>query len=177
MIYVFIPIAIGQCINPLVLSGLKAQTVPCDINVCAAQGIVDSQRNYCSDRIAGEIKSRDLCVSNTKKIKCDYVLSIDSDIVLTDNKSIELMHNCLLKDSSLGAVALWFDRGKKNTLWLPHVTLKVMLFKKLVFEKIDFTEHRCSCTCNTVKKQIEKLGYKVRYIDFVNRGYEINQKL
>lgn len=171
---VLIPLSDKQCIDNRVLHGLQLQSVLCTQLTCIAAGVESSQGIQSPERIAGEIKSRTLQVQQAVNSTNEYILSMDRDIVLTDPNAIHEMIDCLWQNRELGAVALWFAQGRKTTVWLPHVHLKCMLFRREVLAKIDFdkTDER-GCTCNAVKYQIEAMGYKVRYLDFVNRGKEI----
>ncbi len=170
-----IPIAIGQAIGTGVLAGLQRQTISVNPVICAAEGVINSQRNYSPERLQGEIRSRDLCVANAVNIPGKYVLSIDRDIVLTDDNTLADMINVLDSDQSVGAVSLWFGNVAKKTVYLPHISLQCCLFRRNLFCKLDFTQHKYEygCTCQTVKKQIEVQGYKGRYLDFKKRAEEI----
>lgn len=169
-----IPIAIGQTIDHRVFEGIRNQTIPLSPIICAAKGVIDSQGNYCLERVRGEVQSRDLQVQNAKHLKGEYILSIDRDIVLTDRHAVQAMVECLQENQELGAVGLWFERGRKITVWLPHIYFKCILFRREVFSKIDFTKHDVrSCSCYTVKQQIEGMGLKIRYLDFERRGVEM----
>lgn len=173
--YCLIPLAAGQTINSEVFKGIHDQSVLLSPIVCAAKGVIDSQRNCCLERVRGEVQSRDLQVQNAKHLKGEFILSIDRDIVLKDSRAVQAMVDCLQEHNGLGAVGLWFGKGTKTTVWLPHVYFKCVLFRREIFSRIDFSKHNMNtCSCNTVKCQIEQMGYKIRYLDFVNRGKEIS---
>jgi len=172
---VLIPVSDKQIIDSRVLHGLQLQSVPCTQLTCIAAGVENSQGIQSPERIAGEIRSRNFQVQQAINCTDDFVLSLDRDIVLTDPNAIHEMIDCLWQNRELGAVAMWFGKGRKTTVWLPHVHLKCVLFRREVLSKIDFdkTDVR-GCTCNAVKCQIEAMGFKIRYLDFVNRGKEIS---
>jgi hypothetical protein len=172
---VLIPISDKQRIDSRVLHGLQLQSVPCIQLSCIAAGVENSQGIQSLGRIAGEIRSRTLQVQQSINCTDEYILSMDRDIVLTDPNATHEMIDCLWQNKDLGAVALWFGQGMKTTVWLPHVHLKCVLFRREVLARIDFdkTDVR-GCTCNAVKCQIEEQGFKIRYLDFVNRGKEIS---
>lgn len=168
-----IPIAIGQVIGAGVLAGLQRQTVSVNPVICAAEGVINSQRNYSPGRLQGEIRSRELCVANAANIPGKYVLSIDRDIVLTDENTLADMIKALDSEPSTGCIALWFGRCAKTTVYLPHISLKCCLFRRSVFCNLDFTKCQAGCTCQTVKQQVDAQGYKGRYFEFIRRGFEL----
>lgn len=171
---VLIPLSDKQYIDRDVFNGLKIQSVPCTPLICIAKGVQSSQGNRTLERTLCEMQSRDLQVQNAKNLRGELVLSIDRDVVLSDPNAVQTMIDCLNANPELGAVGLWFGKGRKTTVWLSHVYFKCVLFRRSVFARLDFTKHNINtCSCNTVKCQIEEMGFKIRYLDFVNRGKEI----
>lgn len=172
---VLIPISNKQTIDSKVIEGLKTQTIPCEYVACVAEGVKHSQGVQSPERVAGEIRSRKLQVLEAQSISAEFVLSMDRDIVLENHEAVNDMVDCMIENEELGAVALWFKQGRKTTPFLPHIPLKCMLFRSAILAKIDFDKIETGeCTCVLVKRQIEQMRYKVRYLDFVNRGKEIS---
>lgn len=169
-----IPLSDKQYIDKRVFEGLKNQSIPCSPVICIAKGVQNSQGNRTLERTLCEMQSRDLQVQNAMNMTGEFILSIDRDIVLSDPDAVQTMVDCLNENPELGAVGLWFGKGRKITVWLSHVYFKCVLFRREVFSRIDFSKHNMNtCSCNAVKCQIEQMGYKIRYLDFVNRGIEI----
>lgn len=168
------PLAIGQRIGSGVISGLCSQGMPMPIIICATEGVIHSQRMQLPDRFVGESRSRSLCIESVKHTGCDYVLSIDRDIVLTDKNAVADMVTALDAEPETGYVALWAERGNPpQSVYSDHVALKCCLFRSTVFSDLNFSAQHRGCTCLTVMRQAASIGYTGRYLDYKNRGYEI----
>lgn len=108
IIPIFIPISTGQTIDYEVIKGILIQKIPTTLFICSSSGIINSNRNYSFERTQGEIKSRELCTLNALKMKSNYILMMDRDIILTDKNAILDMINVLDIEFNIGYVALWF---------------------------------------------------------------------
>lgn len=126
IIPIFIPISTGQTIDYEVIKGILIQKIPTTLFICSSSGIINSNRNYSFERTQGEIKSRELCTLNALKMKSNYILMMDRDIILTDKNAILDMINVLDIEFNIGYVALWFGHHSKNTFYLPHMVILFM---------------------------------------------------
>lgn len=167
-----IPLANGNAPVSGCLQSLARQTVCCYPVLCYAQGVEgDTNRNYNPERVKGEARARKVQQINALAIGAKYILTIDRDVVLTNNSAIEKLVQILDREPRTGAVAVNFDGQIKIRLDLPHVDMKCMLYRTELFAKIDF-DIRMGCLCKTSIEHLKKLRYKTRYESFVIRGEE-----
>jgi hypothetical protein len=171
-----LPISTNQYISNDVLTGLKLQSVPLSLIICATPGVQNSEGVYTEERVRCECNSRQRQVNTAKGLsdRHKYVLSLDRDIVLTDPYAVDQMVRALESEPDLGTVALYFGKGRKVSLFMPHVSIQCMLFRRNLFSKIDFSlMYGFSCTCQLTKSQIEAMNMRIRYLDFNRYGHEI----
>jgi hypothetical protein len=166
-----IPIPTGQVINEKVMEGLKKQSIRTEPIICAAEGVINSQRNYSPERIVGETRSRKKTQKEAKKITDPYVLLLDRDVVLTDRNAIKDMKNFMDKNTDVNAVALYFGRFPKVTTKLRHVVIRCVLIRRKVFVGMDLTmTEKNDCFCNVIKRGCKE---KIEYLDFKCRTFEL----
>lgn len=168
-----IPIPAGKQVDARVYDGVLSQSMPCELVICEREGVIDSQRNMSPERIEGEIRSRKACVEEAKKKPTKYVVMMDADVVLSDERTIESMSAELESNPLLGAVALYFGTCPKKSLYMPHVVIRCCMYRIECFLAINWDEPFKGCTCNLIKHQIEGMGYRMRYESWIHRAYEI----
>lgn len=168
------PIAAEQTIDSRVMDGLRNQTTPCSLIVCATKGIVDSQRVYNADRATGESASRDMCSDTAKWLRNQYVLSIDRDVQLTDKTAIELMVGKLNTRPDLGAVALSFEEWPKQDLYPHHINIRCTVFRRELFAFAPWKQiQRYRCACSVVRDYLKYWNFGIEYLDYKPRAIEL----
>ena len=68
---------------------LKAQTVPCEIVECLAEGELQSQRNYSPARLTGEAAARNACIAAAAAAADEFFIMADRDRVAFATDTIE----------------------------------------------------------------------------------------
>ena len=165
---VYIPLAIGQIIPDEVYSGIKNQSVFCDIVEVATEGVVDSQRNYSSDRWRGECRSRNEIISLMGDDKDDVAVWMDRDLALTDTGTFHSMLHYLQEHPNCGAVGVHY----KNEASHNHVACCCLMIKIKPLLDIIFRGKQ-GCCCNEVRNHLTVKGYTIEYLDKQTHGEEI----
>jgi hypothetical protein len=166
-------LADGQMIDEKVLEGIANQTVP--ITILPITRPVSFYED--EDQLKG-LKSmteeRNIAAGYIPSTE-QYVLYLDSDVVLIDGNTVALMINELIRDSKIGACAVFtknrkidFDSAEKRHLNTACMLIRVPVIKNLVFRNEDHNV----CNCYYLTKDIYALGYKCKYLRNVF-AYEI----
>jgi hypothetical protein len=168
----------GQFIDSKVLYGISIQTIPIKLFIITRPidfyDDEDALKGLKSMTISRNI-AKEKVVSNYTE---NYVLMLDSDVVLNYKKIVETMINFLDKNPKVGACAINtknylfnFDDAEKNHLNTACMLIRTNILKQLTFRN---TDHNV-CNCAYLTKDIYNLGYECKYIRDI-RVFEIERK-
>jgi hypothetical protein len=163
---IYIPIRITDILNENVKKGLLAQTIPVEIILVPNTPISKYKRK-------GEFEGRDRIIDLVNQQDDEIIVQSDSDIhqLYVDNLQCQL--DFLNNNLDVGVAALFWSEGGFNPPYSTHVKMACTMWRKKVLinmPKLDYPgacyDH---CLCMVYKKEVEKQGYKMCYIDELKR--------
>lgn len=150
-IKIAMPIKTGQAISKLVLSCLYSQTTTGDLVVNSEDEIISATREISINFNRHKIQSI------IRRLPCEYVLLLDSDVLMLSNNIVERFIEELEKDSELNAISV---ETQKNSL---HTMASCAMMRWQNYDSINFLYNPEKCQC----LKIAELG-KIKYLESAN---------
>lgn len=91
-----------------------------------------------------------------------YFLLLNSDVLFETNGDIQELIDYLEANQDYAAVA--YDTRNRSEGELVYVDIACMLVRNNVMQKIRFHGENFNCTCNQLRDDVQKLGYKIGYL-------------
>jgi len=154
---VFIPLADGQMLPSMVALGICAQTLPTDLIPLVTPGHVRSNhdemdRHKRAEKLRGECAGRNKAKEFLTKYYPgqEYVVMMDSDMVIDDMSAFVKMRNAMVNDSRICAVSL----PKQAEGSVTHWDLAVVMYRVSWLMGYTFNVDDRLHLCNTVSEYL-----------------------
>ena len=142
---------------------LKAQTVPCEIVECLAEGELQSQRTYSPARIAGEAASRNLCFEQATTAGDEFFIMCDRDRVAFATDTIARLLAAISADPMLAMVSAVEPRHCRF-VDVGFVICRLSAFRQIV----PIVNLYGECLCREINEALAKAGFKSAYLGTQN---------
>ena len=134
-----IPVRHDQKIKREVLSGIVSQTVLLDVHVHAMAPICSADVREISINI-----NRNQLRGNIGHIDEEFVLLLDSDVVMTDPSSVESMVDYLTGNPDIGCVAIDTKGGNCDPT---HVITACAVIRTKDYIRVNYLSSATQCQC------------------------------
>ena len=152
-----IAVKTGHIINSEVLKGIALQTIPLSLLVSPSDPVHNEHTRECSIN-----KSRNELQRVASNIQDEFVLLLDSDVVMNDPQTVEKMVNYM--DDSFGCVCV----QTKDTID-GHIIAACALIRTSVYKQLDYSSSPSVCQCSIIAMRCNTV-----YVPDV-KAYEIDK--
>lgn len=157
---IFIPISTLEVLDARVRKSIEEQTIETEI-------LLIENFPYCGEGRKAEHEARNQIKSFAKN-EDDFVFVQDANLSHLYLDNFEGMINAISADDTIGCIALWYKDCSES-----HVKVSCNLWRRFVLERMPDIENHRQCCCKMYKDAIEKLGFKMVYLDNIIRVKEI----
>lgn len=134
---------------------LKAQTVPCEIVECLAEGELQSQRNYSPARLTGEAAARNACIAAAAAAADEFFIMADRDRVAFATDTIERLQAAIAADPLVG-MASAVEPHHCDYVDIGFIVCRLSAFQQTV----PIVNIYRACLCREVNEALMKIGFK-----------------
>ena len=138
---------------------LKAQTVPCEIVECLAEGELQSQRTYSPARIAGEAASRNLCIERAAAAADEFFIMADRDRVAFATDTIERLQAAISPFETTAMVSA-VDARHCRYVDVGFCICRLSAFRQIVPIVNLYGEG----LCREINEALAQIGFKTAYL-------------
>jgi hypothetical protein len=142
---------------------LKAQTVPCEIVECLAEGELQSQRTYSPARLTGEAAARNACIAAAAAAADEFFIMADRDRVAFATDTVERLLAAISADSTIGMVSA-VDPRHCRFVDVGFVICRLSAFRQIV----PIVNLYGECLCREINEALAKAGFKSAYLGTQN---------
>jgi len=170
------PLKDGHKIPHEVYAALAGQTIAIDI-LCLTRPRYEDDRvqtpdgSYVSHGYKSQAMCRNLLI-NSLSTSDEYVMMMDSDIVLTNPTAIGACVSYLTHNPSVGSVHL--DVKKYEDKLPGHIAIACVVARRKLLQKITIESEPNWCNCYSFVRGIQAQAFECRYLPLDEKaGFEI----
>ena len=148
MINVLLACHPDRIIPEAVMTSILNQGVPLNIHICAHIGTgAWKSRQYLKDRYPKD---------------CDYVLTMDNDIVLPDNAIVNLIQ-FLENNPDFAAIGISKQFKPVSVSEEPHIDAAPLLFRPHIYDQLTY-RHDQYCECLDMTRDLRNMNHRIGFI-------------
>ena len=157
---IYIPLATGQTISDKVFDSIAMQTLKPDIVKCESEGEINSEHNYTSARIKGEVISRNIGIDAFLETKYPFFLMQCRDVIQLKPDNFQNIIAFLEKNTEYGACVLTPKIHLQEHLSIATICIRREAIKK----GFRFANRYGKCLCKEAMEDFKILGFKYDYM-------------
>jgi hypothetical protein len=138
---------------------LKAQTVPCEIVECLAEGELQSQRTYSPARLTGEAAARNACIAAAAAAADEFFIMADRDRVAFATDTIERLQAAISPFETTAMVSA-VDARHCRYVDVGFCICRLSAFRQIV----PIVNLYGECLCREINEALGKIGFKAEYL-------------
>jgi hypothetical protein len=170
---IYIPLATGQSVDPLVIDSIQSQSLKLNIVKCESPGEINSKYNHSQARIIGEPISRNMGINICLRTRDPYFFMQNGDTANLNDSNFMDLADYLLENKSFGACAL-HKIGSIDS----HIDIASICIRREVLEKgFRFENRYGTCLCLEVMEDLKNLKVDYGYLNHNTHIKSLNSSI